>query len=79
MKHNNGNKIWVTKLLESTFPFRIQNPILSSMLKICMLPNMYFIAFCVMRYEYMTTEFLVGYILAMIGLNLGDLFSVWLV
>lgn len=76
MKQYLYNKIWVSKVLESRFPFRIQNPMLASIVKIGIAPNLFFIIFCAMRYEYITTGFLVGYIFAMIGLNLAS-FLIW--
>lgn len=76
MKQYLFSKIWVSQILESRFPFRIQNPILASIVKIGTIPNLTFIIFCAIRYEYITTTFLIAYILGMIWLNLGP-FLIW--
>jgi len=76
MKQYLSSKIWVSQILESRFPFRIRNPILASIVKIGTIPNLIFIIFCVLRYEYITMGFLIAYVMSMIWLNLGP-FLIW--
>lgn len=76
MNHYNFSKIWVSKIIESKIPFRIENPLLASVVKLGLIPNLYFILFYLIRCEYITTGFLVAYTFALIWLNLGP-FLIW--
>lgn len=77
MKQYNFSKNWITRLLESKFPFRIEHPFLASIFKLGLPSNLVFILFYLMRYEHITRGFLVAYIFALIWINLGPFLIFW--
>lgn len=72
----NFSKIWISKLLESKIPFKIENPVLASILNLGLIPNLAFIIFYLIRRDYITTQFLIADIFGLIWINLGP-FLIW--
>lgn len=71
-------KIWVTKIIESTIPFHVRNPLLASIAKFGIVPDLIFaiLYFYLAGFEVMPADFLVGAILALVWLNVGP-FLIW--
>lgn len=76
MTDYNYAEIWVTRILESRYPFRIGNPLLSSIVKFGVLPDLAFALFCVMNAQYLPKDFVTTGIMALTWLNLGPYF-IW--
>ena len=70
------NRIWISRILESKYPFKIKNPVLSSLIKFGLPTDVAFFIFYMFRSEYISAEFLVGYILAVMWINIGP-YLIW--
>lgn len=76
MNPYNYSKIWITKIIESRFPFRFNNAFLTSLFKLGITPNLIFFIFYLFRHEYITKQFLISYIFVLIWVTLGP-YMIW--
>ena len=76
MKQYNYSKIWITKIIDSKFPFKFDITFLTSLFKIGIVPNLIFSIFYLFRHEYITKQFLISYIFALVWLTLGP-YMIW--
>jgi len=70
------SKIWVTRIIESKFPFRVESAFFASLLKFGIAPNLVFSFFYLFRHEYITKQFLISYIFALVWVTLGP-YMIW--
>ena len=69
-------RIWISRILESKYPFRIRNIFISSIVKLGLPADIIFCTLFVFRHESITNEFFTGYILVMIWINIGP-YLIW--
>ncbi len=72
IKHKNSlkKKNIISKIIEDPIPFKIQNPLLSSIIKFGTYPNLLFLYLIATKLSQLTTGYLVGLVTGTIGLNI---------
>ena len=76
MVEHEFSRIWVSKVIESRRPFRIQNPLLSSVVKFGLVPSLALGVIYATRHEHITSTFLIAYFAILVWLNIGP-YLIW--
>ncbi len=64
-------KIFLTRMLDSKYPYRIKNTFLSSIFKVNLIPNILIGIFFYLRFQYFTPSFIITYLSFFGWLNIG--------
>ena len=67
------SKIWVTRLITGKTPSEAKRTVLNSFLRLGLASDLLFIVFCWVRWQHISTGFLVAYLSALLWLNLGPI------
>ncbi|TAJ45800.1 hypothetical protein [Methanofollis fontis] len=71
MEESKDKCSFISRVIESDVPIRIHNPLLSSIVKFGLIPDMLFILFWALRADQISNDYLIGYILAIVWINIG--------
>ena len=76
MEGCNCSQTWISKIIESKWPFSVKNPLLSTIIKFGALPCLLAIIFYLTRHEYIAKEFLYGEFFQVVWITLGP-YLIW--
>lgn len=76
MESYNFNKNWISRLIESDFPIKIENPLLSSIIKFGLVSDILVVLLYTLRGHLISEMSFIGLILAVIWINIGP-YLIW--